>query len=277
MKLFRCKFSWCLFVISVGILLISQSKALAEEISASAEEGQSNDNDHNHHPIDEEGQEHHHNTESEDGHAHHHEDHPSDDDASTSGEVASVNQDDPHPENHDHHHSHHLLGHGEACDAESGATCNTAAGLICVEEVGKCECNKNAGEVYSSELGKCEQVAPQVIHEVHDNSLESDSGDGEHDDNNNEKGEHEHEHDGENKEEIPSPTTTTTTTEAAVVKENSLEAESMEDETLGIQHRAEEDKSSEETGVGSPGKCANVNCEESLGKYSKCDEETGNF
>lgn len=253
MKLFHCKFSWCLLVISVGILLISHSTALAEEISASAEEGHS----HHHH-------------EGEEGHDHH--DHPSDDDASTSGEVASVNQDDPHPENHDHDHSHQLLGHGEACDAESGATCNSAAGLICVEEVGKCECDKNAGEVYSSELGKCEQAPPQVIPEVHDNSLESESGESD-DDYDNGKGEHDHE--GENKEEVPSPTTTTTT--EAAVKDNSVDAERKEDEALGIQHRAEEDKSSEEKEGGSPGKCVNINCEETLGKYSKCDEETGNF
>lgn len=160
---------------------------------------------------------------------------------------------------HDHdqeeHHSSEwtevtLKNHGEDCLAE-GVKCNDKEGLVCFEDVGKCDCNKHIGLVYSPEHEKCEELPDPVNSPVlHENILDDGEVDSDDDD------------------EVEEDPTTTTGPE---LEKGSGEAK--EDRVNHI-HKEEEHHTNHNDSILAQ-HCENDHCSKALGEYSLCDEATG--
>ncbi|ODM93903.1 hypothetical protein Ocin01_12771 [Orchesella cincta] len=233
------------------------------EDSEASEEGHTHDNheeSHNHdnqeesHNHDHHEENHNHDSLEEESHFHDNPDHDH--------QEESHNHDSPdtdHEESHDHHEHHDqdsVDGHSvsnneftiksykEDC-LSANVKCSDGEHLVCDEDLGKCDCPR--GMVYHS--GKCE-TAP---HPVEENSLENDE-------------EINIELTIDEDDESPTPTP----------KPNDRDSNKLQGDTHDHDGEEEQDNKQARSGIEIlENLCQNVDCEETLGKYSACDENTG--
>ncbi|CAL8144393.1 unnamed protein product [Orchesella dallaii] len=169
-----------------------------------------------------------------------------------------------HDENHDQHHHQEpatdkdsipqdsdneftIKSYNEDCTG-ANVKCSDAEGLICAEDLGKCECSR--GMVYHS--GQC-QIAPEATQE---NSLEN---------------EDELEIELTIKEENEETTPTTVSSDNS----NKLQGDIHIHTNLDDEGEEVHEKQAR-SGIEIPvNLCENKDCSETLGKYSTCDENTG--
>lgn len=160
----------------------------------------------------------------------------------------------PEVDGHQEHHHPIAKSHGESC-SDDGSFCDATLGLTCALETETCECDKSTDQVFSE--GKC---AERVVKEVPDNSVE-------------EEEDQEEEEEEKSEEVVQHEEETSVTTEATKEDNSKVEIQQRQDSD-----NEEDDTSlegSEEKPQVANGKCENVDCEASLGKFSKCNEESG--